>query len=379
MCEQQPVVFDNGSGFLKAGFAGDNNTNPSVIFPSVVGKVRFPFQMVGMDYVDTFIGNDVDSKEHFLIIKRAIEHGVMKWDEMETIWNYTFKTLNVNPVDQPILLAESPRISQESSEKMTQIMFETFETPAFFLGNQASLSLLASGQTTGVIVDSGYDNTYVVPIYEGCILSEKITRSNLAGARLTALLKTLITDENPDISNLDIKEFEKMKLQLCEIRVNNTIDYSSKTFSLPDGNTISLSKERFMCPESLFEPKSISIFPESTPGIHEIVNCTVEKCPTDIQKELFRNVVLVGGSTMFPGFGERMQNDLRALTKNCDIKVNASNNRQYLAWNGGSMLASRSDFESMCISRDDYEEVGPSIIATLKERVNLKTPKSARK
>merc|ERR1712167_196492 len=83
-----------------------------------------------------------------------------------------------------------------------------------------------------------------------------------------------------------------------------------KTYELPDGNIVIVGSERFRCPEALFEP---SLIGKESSGIHDATFQSITKCDIDIRRDLYANVVLSGGSTMFQGIGERMTKELTAL------------------------------------------------------------------
>lgn len=133
-----------------------------------------------------------------------------------------------------------------------------------------------------------------------------------------------------------------------------------KSYELPDGQVITLDNSRFRAPEALFQPAMVGL---EMDGLHNMIYNTIMKCDIDIRKDLFGNVVLAGGCSMFPGVQERVQKELTALApSSMRLKVVAPPERKYSAWIGGSILASLSTFQQMWITKYEYDENGPSIV-----------------
>merc|ERR1712232_233013 len=133
-----------------------------------------------------------------------------------------------------------------------------------------------------------------------------------------------------------------------------------KPYELPDGNVITVGSERFRCPEALFKPSLIGL---EAVGVHETTFNSIGKCDIDVRKDLYGNIVLSGGTTMYEGLPERMQKEITALAPtSMKIKVIAPPERKYSVWIGGSILSSLSTFQQMWISKTEYDESGPSIV-----------------
>lgn len=373
----QPVVIDNGSGNLKAGFAGEEK--PKSYASAIVGRPKYQKIMVGsMDSSttgtttgtvltsssSTFVGNSAQNNRGLLRLTYPIEHGIVtNWEDMELLWQSTYtQDLKTNSEDHPLLITEAPLNPRANRDKMCQLLFEQFNVPCLYISIQAVLSLYASGRTTGVVVDSGDGVSHIVPVYEGFALPNSIKRMDIAGRDITETFAQQLRKLS-GLALTSLSEFEiarMIKERCCYIAKDvardellygssaaaaaaaasaaaattssssSSANLSTDQYRLPDGRVIHVGPERFRAPEILFNPELIG---DESPGIHELTALAIAKTDLDLRPILYKHIILSGGNTLIRGFGDRMLNELKQLQE-----INTSTS----IWGGRTMAAASS-------------------------------------
>ena len=360
------IIIDNGTGYCKAGFSGEEG--PRAVFPSLIGRPKNPGIMVGAEKRDFFVGLQAEEKRGILDLKYPIEHGIIQdWNDMEKIWDHTFTTeLRVDPSEHNVMITEALMNPKINRVKMSQIMFETFNVPGLYIANSSVLSLYSAGKFTGITVDSGEGVTQFVPIFDGCSLPFSILKMDLSGRSVTKYLIKILEEVGISLTTSFEKEIAKeIKEKTCYVALDfeqEKTNYQEMEYEMPDGTVIKVKDQRFRAPEILFHPEMIG---EEAGGIDQKCYDSINKSAIDLRKDLYQCIILSGGTTMFSGFPERLTKEIKNLAPEAmknNVKVIAVPERKYSVWIGGSILSSISTFNSMWITRDEYNESGASIV-----------------
>jgi centractin len=263
-------------------------------------------------------------------------------------------------------MSEAPLNSRRNRDQIAEIFFESIRAPALFFTPPSVLSLYASGRTTGVVLDVGEGVTHAVPVYEGFAMTHSVSRSDVAGRDITRQLQLQLRRSGLNFTTTAEADLVKsMKEEVCYFSPTGVTDEAtekeSKTqFQLPDGHAITLSTERYESTTVLFDP---TIFGSEEPGAADILVNSIMKSDIDLRPKLFSQIVLAGGTTLTPGFGDRLLYEVRARSPaQTRIRISAPPERLHSCYVGGSILASLATFKSMWVSRAEYDEHGSSVL-----------------
>ena len=360
------VVIDVGSGLVKAGFGGEDG--PRSIFNSIVGTPKEVGLMVGMELKERYVGDDAISKYEIMNFSYPIQRGeVTDWDKFENLIHYLlYSEMKVVPEEVSILITESPRTSRENREKLTEILFETFNVKRLHIANSSMLGLFSYGKTSGLIVDSGFNITSTVPVYEGYPLSHASIRINIGGEDLSKNLLSMIQN-NLDETYIDTKgrilaDDIKEKLGYLLLNPDDGDDVKDVTYELPDGKKISLSKELYKANEILFSPNEENEKEKGLLSIKSMVIDSINKCDNEIKNDIKENICLTGGTTLLKNFPEKLKNELSESSEGANFNLSAEQERLFSTWIGGSIVSSLDNFQFMWVNKKEYTDNGKNLL-----------------
>ena len=361
-------VIDNGSGYMKAGFSGEEA--PKVMFPTMVGKTKVEGIYVGDEKKESIIGSEAEKKFGILNISYPIQGGIIvNWDEMERIWANTFYgELKISPEEHNLLLSESPFITRKDREKMLEMMFETFNCASTYLVAQSVLAAYSVGKSTGISIDCGHTSLNFAPIYEGFLQRHCVQHIPIAGKDINDILINLLIKNGQVIdSKMQKQSIIKAKESFCFLRYDNEDEIEkkkeeeTKEWELPDKKKITISKERFQATEVLFDPKQ---FGYDYPNFQELFKKTVKGIDSDLREIMLANIIFNGGTTLIKGFKNRVTQEIEQAGQDYEFKkkVHTYPEAQFMAWLGGSILTSLTNFENLWITKAEYKEEGKATI-----------------
>lgn len=362
MYYSKPIVMDNGTALSKIGFAGEDE--PRFIIPTLpTSPLRAKPVIIRPAIGIGEIRNKTIVQKNFIQGKSPLKRGIITdWVAMENFWNSVFyDKLRIDPARHPLIIAETPLNPEINKNKITEIMFEQFGVPSLLLVMQPSLSLSASGLTTGCIVDIGEGVTKIVPISEGYVLSHAIQLMDIAGQDITKYLINLLREAGYSLTSTAERQLAiEIKETLCFVSYNfneeleqmKTSSNLEETYKTPDGEIIKIKRERFMAPECLFNPRLIG---KEIPSLSENIVESISKCDMNLQRALYGNIILSGGSSNFPGIKGRLLSEIsKNVPETVQVKVITPSGRELSTWIGGSIVGSLPNFSEMAVTKEQY-------------------------
>lgn len=293
---------------------------------------------------------------------------IIDWDGFEKILHYILYTdLQVAPSEHPLVFTDPTLNPETNREKLIEICFNTFNAQAVMLLDKGVLPLISVVKTTGIVVNIGYMFTEIVPVEEGFPITHAIRTFDLGGRDITEYLRRLLRQKGYSFESSTEREIVRdIKEKLCYVALNPEEELKGEkakievSYTLPDGEKITITTERFTAPECLFNPAALGI---EGKNLSELIVDAIRNCDESIRNKLYENIVLCGGTASLSGLKERLQKELSAvLPETTKINIITPEAPSYAEWIGASIIASKKSSNRLWITKKEYEERGPDII-----------------
>ena len=356
------LIVDCGSGYCKAGYSG--YIEPTVTLPTAVWHPKSNNMITKDDKSNLLFGKQALEAENGVLIHPIQKTKIIEWDDFELYLDNLFTNeLKIKPEEYGIFMTEPPLTLKSSRERLTEILFEKFNTPFIFITNGAVLSSYGAFKYSGFVLDCGYDSSTIVPISNGYPYSSCIQTIDVGGKDVSEFLIKLLVKKGYDEKKIK-KYIKEIKENCCYIENdNNKNNKKIKKFNLPDGTEIELDKERILSTEVLFHPEMIN----KTVGGVANTFCSSVSAIDHLTKKKFEgnNLIIAGGSTLLDGFSDRLKVEIgryyggKYKDRMDIINIKERNNLQ---WIGASTYSLMQIFKGLCTSKDEYNSFGAAAV-----------------
>ena len=372
---QTPIIIDIGTGEVKAGFNGQER--PKILFKNQFGEPKYSkilkqFNKDNKQISDIYIGEKCDSCLSALKLRKPVDHGSFtNSEDIIPIFNHIFTRLKLDSEEiknHPILVSESLQNPSKNRENIASILFDYFEVPKLFFASQPILSLFATSNTTGAILESGEGVTQSCIVYEGYSIPCSFERYDYGGGDVTKYLYTLLQNLGFYFdTSAEYQIVSDIKEQLCFACPTNMIEnikknseFEKENYFLPDGNVIKLGEERILPPEILYNPELNGM---EFPSFQNMILNSINKVDMELRPKLYESILLSGGNTSIKGTANKVYSEFKKLiSQNMKIKIHSPKNPYLLCWIGGNIISGLEIFKKMWITKEEWNDIGENIV-----------------
>ncbi|KAF8707808.1 cytoskeleton organization, partial [Rhizoctonia solani] len=413
--EVSALVLDIGTSTTRAGYAGDDI--PKAVFPTTFGYTTHYSGDENNKEVRIHLGDEgVSLWRDGMEVGNPLQNGIVyDWTPVPAIINHAInRSLHCDPAEHPVLMTEPAWNTQANRERMAEILFEEFQVPAFYIANNGVLSAFAAGKGTALVIDIGKSVASVVPVSDGFVLRKGIAQSPLPPLAQTTAF-TMLSNGNANVGrpgaslvphqliaskqpvevnmppsfalrperqpgttktwlswaeNREVEEWINGCVGVLDQGWNDqhAAMRPPRHYEFPTGFSSVFSSERFIPGEVYFTHHHLGGGPQLPPTLPQLIHACLNATEPDLRPALLNNVVLTGGNSLLPGMADRINNELMRLAGGIQskLKIHAPGNpseRRFAPWLGGSILASLGTFHQLWISKEEWKEHGPNIVA----------------
>ncbi len=363
----KPIVLEFGSAFTRIGFSSEDA--PRIVKPTIVGYNDVVSKNDNLTSILTetnkqaFVGiAAIEKRKELEIVYPIKNRKINDMQALKVMIQYAIeRDLSITPdLHAAIVILPYP-ISEEEKEEITKMLLDDLNFPGVYVSSSENMPLYSIGRTTGIVVDSGYEKTDIIPILDGKIITKAVKSLNIGGYHVTNKLRESLREQDFTYTDEEDKFFgaaRNIKENLCYVALNadKEIELASKVsgmrkiHKLPNGEKYIVELQRFLATEILFQPEMIDL---KEKPLHEQIIDSIQSCDTKNQSSLWSNIVIAGGNSILPGYHARLNHELKSLApENEDVRIYSTpSNTSFSSWIGASILSSRMEFSKHWITK----------------------------